>query len=187
MSEMFIEDHLNSESDSENPDNGLDERLSQNTRIISFEDVDKEITEVSNLIATIKFDQRTANTSSFVRSTLMNENIEDSTFERILDINIGSSDLPRISCACHKLNIVIQSAVDGQKLLREILKKLNSYAASSRNIIQINAIFNNAKCRPKLENTTRWFSQLYLLMWAKSCYTKNCKTNFFYQIYYEYI
>jgi len=58
--------------------------LAQNTRIISFEDVDKGITEVSNLIATIIFDQRTANTSSFVRSTLMNENIEDSAFERIL-------------------------------------------------------------------------------------------------------
>jgi len=73
MSEMFIEDHLNSESDSENPDDGLDKRLSQNTRIISFEEVEKKITEVSNLIATFRFDHRTADTSSFVRCTLINE------------------------------------------------------------------------------------------------------------------
>lgn len=33
-------------------------------------------------------------------------------------------------------------------------------------------IFEELKCRPKIENKTRWFSQLYVLLWAQSSYKK---------------
>ena len=46
MSEMFIQDPLinEEEGDNEDPDDGLEERLTENTRIIRYDDVDNEIT-----------------------------------------------------------------------------------------------------------------------------------------------
>ena len=185
MSEMFIQDPLinEEEGDNEDPDDGLEERLTENTRIIRYDEVDNEITEISNLIASMLFNHRpTSNASAFIRSTPITLTQPANSLLHIDDFEmvIGSSETPRFSCACHKLNIVIQTAVESHIIFKDILEKLNSFAATSRNIIEINTIFNDAKCRPKLENTTRWFSQLYLLMWAKSCYTKNCKKDKFY-------
>ncbi len=87
--------------------------------------------------------------------------------------------MPRFSCACHKLNIIIRTSGDRQKLLNTMLKKLGSFAATNRNSILINNIFNEAQCRPRVENATRWFSQLYVLLWAQSCFKKNIFTDTF--------
>ena len=91
----------------------------------------------------------------------------DKLFEDF-EIHLGSFEVPRFSCACHKLNIVIQSAIVNQKDLQEVIKTLSSLASKIRSSI----IFNQLKCRPKIENKTRWFSQLYVLLWAQSAYRK---------------
>ena len=73
-------------------------------------------------------------------------------------INLGSADLPRISCACHKLNIAVRHALKQHGQIRRILATLNRCNAQIRKRIKLNAVFVNRKCRLRLENATRWSS-----------------------------
>jgi hypothetical protein len=77
---------------------------------------------------------------------------------------LGSADLPRFSCGCHKLNIVIHHAMNHQIYLVKTIKELNSFSTSIRNFISASKKFRDLKCRPKLENKTRWSSELYMLL-----------------------
>jgi len=136
MSEMYIEDPLNDEEEGENEDtdSGLEEQLSENTRIIRYNELDYEVTEIANLINSIIFNNKpTTKSAAFIRSNPITTPtpLENEDFEMI----IGSSDTPRFSYACHKLNIVIQKAVEKHIIFKDILKKLNSFTATSRNII----------------------------------------------------
>lgn len=169
---------MNIEGDEEDDDESLRVR----TRTLGFEAVDNEILGVSDVLESISYENRvTYAETAFERSNpIPPEN--DATETNELSIQIGYSDIARFSCACHKLNVVIKTAVQSQKILKLILKKLGSFAASSRNNIEINRIFNDAHCRPVLENKTRWFSQLYVLMWAQNCYKK--KSNIFKMVIY---
>ena len=45
-----------------------------------------------------------------------------------------------------------------QKYLAEKIKKLSTLASAIRNSIKHSKLFGEAKCRPKTENSTRWFS-----------------------------
>ncbi len=58
------------------------------------------------------------------------------------EIRLGSFEVPRFSCACHKLNIVIQSAIENQKDLQEVIKTESSLASKTRTSIGMAAIFN---------------------------------------------
>ncbi len=49
------------------------------------------------------------------------------TFEE-LSIKLGSSEIPRFSCANHKCNIAVRKAIKQHDHLTSILKKLSSYA-----------------------------------------------------------
>ncbi|MBX9838051.1 MAG: hypothetical protein K2X69_07005 [Silvanigrellaceae bacterium] len=149
-----------------------DERLTIRTRTLGFEAVDAEISEMSEVLEQISYTNRvTYNSTAFERNTPIEPLFANETND--LSIQFGSSNIARFCCACHKLNIVIKTAVDSQGILKDILKKLGSFAANSRNNIEINRVFTEANCRPVLENKTRWFSQLYVLMWAQNCYKKD--------------
>ena len=97
-----------------------------------------------------------------------------------LQINLGSNTIPRFSCACHKLNIVIQSSIENPQELKDVISKLSSFAGTCRNSISISNVFSQLKCRPKIENKTRWFSRLYVLLWAQKAYLKQGYMTFFY-------
>ncbi len=132
------------EGENEDTDSGLEERLSENTRIIRYNELDYEVTEIANLINSIIFNNKpTTKSAAFIRSTPITTPtpLENEDFEMI----IGSSDTPRFSYACHKLNIVIQTAVEKHIIVKDILKKLNSFTVTSRNIIDffnVSSIFN---------------------------------------------
>ena len=44
---------------------------------------------------------------------------------RNLIINLGTNDLPRFSCANHKLNIGIKKAIKNHSHIKRVLRKLN--------------------------------------------------------------
>jgi len=81
-------------------------------------------------------------------------------------------DFKRFRCACHILNIVLKTSAFHQKYLNEKIKKLSSFASTIRNSIELARRFGEAKCRPKIENATRWFSQYSVLKWAHRAYNK---------------
>jgi hypothetical protein len=58
-----------------------------------------------------------------------------------LKINFGTADLPRFSCACHKLNLAIRKAISKHRKLNEIVKKLNTSNAHVRKSINLTKIF----------------------------------------------
>ena len=107
---------------------------------------------------------------------LENENLDDGFF-----INLGiasfilflfifiikyfeeTSDLPRICCANHKLNLAVKLAIREHKTIERHFRLLNNFISKIKRTIQPNRIFANAKCRLRLENITRWGSGFLML------------------------
>lgn len=87
-------------------------------------------------------------------------------------IQMGGDDVPRFSCACHKLNIAIKSAIESQATILRDLRLLNSTNVGIRKSIQLNEAFRTNKCRLRLENTTRWSSAYLMLESVKRAYDK---------------
>ncbi len=73
-------------------------------------------------------------------------------------IEIGSSTIPRISCANHKLNLAVRSAMAQHVMICSDLRKLNSFIGTIRGSYNLDRLFQNSKCRLRLENNTRWGS-----------------------------
>ena len=75
----------------------------------------------------------------------------------------GTSDLPRISCANHKLNLAIKTAIREHKTIERHFRILNNFISKIKKTIHLNRLFANAKCRLRLENITRWGSGFLML------------------------
>lgn len=75
-----------------------------------------------------------------------------------LEIELGSSKLPRFSCANHKLNLAIKTAISKNNIMKIDIRKANSFIASVRKSHNLNRIFQNYNCRLRLDNATRWSS-----------------------------
>ena len=93
--------------------------------------------------------------------------------QRITDlvINFGTSDLPRFSCSCHKLNIVVRHAISDNEL-SGILRQLSSSNSTVRNTISLNRFFKDHRFRLRLENPTRWGSAFLVLESVKRAYDR---------------
>jgi len=167
--EHFIE--VNDTSDEESQ-SSYEENLEQRTKTATFDTVDNELINMNQALDNIELENPIEIGSvNFEPQCPLNINDEPVSRELELSINLGSTDLPRFSCACHKLNIVVRSSVSNQYYLKRILKSLSSFAATNRNNIEINKIFTLAKCRPKLENTTRYLIDFYCSQALKFCWT----------------
>jgi len=141
-----------------------EEELEVRAKAVTFEHVDNELINMNQAIDIIEFAtviQVSKDSLAVDSNLLITTGLDSNEFESNIDIAelhivIGSTDIPRFACACHKLNIVVRTAVINQGYLKNILKSLSSFAATNRNNIEINKIFTLAKCRPKLENVTRY-------------------------------
>ncbi len=89
----------------------------------------------------------------------------------------GSCDLPRFSCANHKIRTVMNSAMKSQTYLLEICKKLSKSNTDVRNCILKNKIFRELKCRPRIYQKTRWCAAFLLLISDKRAYDKGAFDN----------
>ncbi len=89
-----------------------------------------------------------------------------------LKIKIGSSNLPRFCCACHKLNLAVRHPIESHGAICKILSKINSSNASIRRLVKLNNVFADKKCRLRIENLTRWSSSFLMLESVKRAYNK---------------
>jgi len=89
-----------------------------------------------------------------------------------LKIQLGTCELPRFSCACHKLNICLRTAISRHALANK-LRMLNSSNAHIRRSIQLNQTFRKNKSRLRLENLTRWSSAYLMIESVKRAYDRN--------------
>lgn len=72
-----------------------------------------------------------------------------------LVINLGTNHWTRISCANHRLNLAIRSAITNHCQICEDLSKINSFISSIRHSYNLSRVFQDKKCRLRLENSTR--------------------------------
>lgn len=85
----------------------------------------------------------------------------------------GTNALPRISCACHKINLAVRTAMIQQQQICNILASLNKFINHVKRTVSLNNIFVNLKCRLRLENATRWGSAFLVLETIKKANEKN--------------
>ena len=84
---------------------------------------------------------------------------------RDLTIKLGTIELPRFSCAAHKMNIAVRKAILSHKPLSKMLRKLSKFAASVKHSINLSKIHLSNKCCLRCENATRWSSS-FLMLWS---------------------
>jgi hypothetical protein len=53
---------------------------------------------------------------------------------------LGTSDLPRFSCACHKLNLSIRHALKSSPTLNDIIKAISQCRATVRKSIKLSKV-----------------------------------------------
>jgi hypothetical protein len=85
---------------------------------------------------------------------------------------IGTADLPRISCANHKTNLAVKTAIKQHKIIPKHFRLLNIFISKIKKSIELNKVFANQKCRLRLENSTRWGSGFLMLEKIKIAYKK---------------
>jgi hypothetical protein len=124
--------------------------------IQTFETVEAEITHLNTELNQMTFTNPVSLAQTSVNTCptdfTVNWEDEDSLYllgvKKLFEdfkIRLGSFDVPRFSCACHKLNIVIQSAIENQKHLQEVIRTLSSLASKICTSIGMAAIFNLLK------------------------------------------
>ncbi len=154
------------------------------SRILDFDDLQNELEEIKKDANSVTFNNvvhiRNITQNSQTGSDIVEENLAFDDYDRNkgtpienLNINLGSDDIPRFSCGCHKLNLAIRKAIKAHKPLVNILSKLNKANAHFRRVCKLSKIFRNKKCRLRLENLTRWSSSYLLLESVKRAYDKN--------------
>ena len=69
---------------------------------------------------------------------------------------LGSSDLPRISYANHKINLAVRRSIKKTPLMLKDIRKLNIWISKIRKSVELTKVFANGKCRQRSDNETRW-------------------------------
>ena len=72
--------------------------------------------------------------------------------------SLGSTDIPRIQCSNHKLNLAVRHAMAKHGVICTLLKSLNQFIDTVKTNPRLNDICREKKCVLRLENATRWSS-----------------------------
>ncbi len=139
-SDVEEEANIEDEGDEESSEDGTDESPEDNSAIddasqalvVSFQTVETEIEQLQGNLDKISFTSVIISNASAVNNlTIEAPSLDDNLIYDLtknhklfndLNIRIGGNNLPRFSCACHKLNIVIQSSIETQGKLKDIIK-----------------------------------------------------------------
>lgn len=147
----------------------------------NFSTVEEEFIQMNREVDKININLKDKSHSGLnIRSELADShlNFDNLLFEEgdmldILNINLGSADIPRFSCADHNDNNSVRSAIARHPLVCENLKQLTSFCVMIRNNTVLNNIFKELRCRLRIENNTRWGSAFLVLEMIKKAYDRN--------------
>ena len=181
---------LRNENENESTESSENEDENSSDDIPTIVDVNKEIEVMKNELRKLSVDDKSfcksedeiVSNSSVIEGVdeaklIEEEEQEIDTINNTLNINLGSSDLPKISCANRKLNLCIRISIAKHKPLHIKIRILNSYVHRIKRTIRRNEIFVNAKCRLRLENSTRWGSTFLMLERLKKAHKKGVFDN----------
>ena len=94
-----------------------------------------------------------------------------------LELEIGSTRIPRFSCVCHKGNLAIRKAITQSSHFSELLKSLSKQATSIKRSIVLSGRHRQLKCKIHRQNFTRWSSSFMMLISYLKSYQKGVFTN----------
>ena len=80
-----------------------------------------------------------------------------------IEIKIDSINVPRYSCAAHKLNICIRKSILECEFVSKFLKDLSKFASSIIHSIPRSLVHRNKKSKLRTDNATRWGSSFLML------------------------
>ena len=122
--------------DYENEEDEFDQATRLNTECnVLFEDIDNGVNDLKREVNDLQFNS-VENLADWQYEELNTQDEADQNSdddydlnrgERVRDliINLGTNDLPRFSCANHKLNIGIKKAIKNHHHIKRVLRKLN--------------------------------------------------------------
>jgi hypothetical protein len=140
-------------------------------------EINRSVAEVENMTYETKINLNIDPNSAKINREVFDEmdeydlDLGDPLYE--LHINLGSNDIPRLSCACHKAIVAVRMAVKKHESFSTLLAALSKFAARTRASINQSRIHINEKSRLRCENQTRWSSSFLMLESFKKCYDKN--------------
>jgi hypothetical protein len=142
-------------------------------------DIDTEITKALDEIDNLEFKspvEQLYEPEAIIELVLFNEQDEydaikgDPLYDLV--IGLGTDELPRYSCACHKANIAVRMSIKKSTEASSILAALSSFAGRSRKSINDSLVHIKEKSRIRVENATRWSSSYLMLESFKRCFDK---------------
>ena len=93
-----------------------------------------------------------------------------------LNLVIGSTNIPRYSCACHKANLAIRKAIKQSSYFSDLLSTLSRHASTIKKSIVLSNRHNKNKCKIHRQQFTRWSSSFMMLFSYLKSY-KRCIFN----------
>ncbi|RNA15565.1 hypothetical protein BpHYR1_033482 [Brachionus plicatilis] len=142
---------------------------------VYVEEDDEEIENNDVELNTSSFTDQLLNSDENPNSNYLDET--DSDQINFLNIEIGTSSIPRYSCAAHKINLAVRSSIKSCRLLSKMLSRLSNYAASIRRSNMNSLDFINKKCKLRCENGTSWSSSYLMLESFYNAYEKGAFNN----------
>ena len=110
------------------------------------------------------------------RSDDMNGDVENHVGRPFseLKINLGTNELPRFSCACHKSNIAVRHAIASNQHFTAIASKLSRHSSTVKRTLHFIRTHLGQRAKLQINNVTRWSSVYMMLLSYQKAYKKNC-------------
>ena len=161
----------------EEPTETTEQVETQTTEHVEAQTTEQVETQTTEQLETQATDQVETQVEKNLESEFLDENFyNDSPIDKLV-INLGSSDLPRICCANHKLNLAVRYAMVQHKTICDDMKKVNQFVCGIKKSIMESRIFKDLNCRLRLENKTRWGVVFLVLEALKKAYDKGAFTD----------
>ena len=97
-----------------------------------------------------------------------------------IEIKIDSINVPRYSCAAHKLNICVRKALLDCESVANFFKDLSKFASSIIHSIRRSLVHRNKKSKLRIDNATRWGSSFLMLEAILKAFKRGvCNCNYF--------
>ena len=145
-----------------------------------YNQVVAEVVQITNEVNSIEFEQiveisqtNQSNVEEIDYDFDQHYDLSRGTPMTNLEIRLGSSILPRYSCACHKLDLAIRHALEKHLTVCNIIRRLSNSNSHIRRCINLNRNFRINKARLRIENVTRWSSAYLMLESVLRAYSKN--------------
>jgi hypothetical protein len=89
-----------------------------------------------------------------------------------LKINLGTNELPRFSCACHKSNIAVRHAIASNQHFTAIASKLSRHSSTVKRTLHLVRTHLGRRAKLQINNVTRWSSVYMMLLSYQKAYKK---------------